>query len=617
MTRAVLRLAVWLIIAAAVLTGARNACASTVENPMTQDLNGGGYAISNVTDVITQGPRVDVRAYASFSAAVDAIGTSRKTLLIPNSQDVTANKTVPSNVTLEFLQGGSLAVSTGVTVTLNGKVDAGLYQVFSGAGTVSLAIDSVKEVFPQWWGAVPDDTYAGTTNNAAFAAATDAAYGCGVPVRITSGTWTFSSLWHINKPISVIASGSGSVTLTGGDSDGVIWYGYRTLPNQNLYFENKKIEGFTVIGTNATGYSFTSSKSLNVTFKDITAKDGNAGGIYFGAAVNCIFEELGANNNAGNGIVFSYFTNSDGTTNVPCTSNVVIKPYIRYQNGSYGLHLADCTRATIIGGNIESNDYTGAQIDGNENTFIGVWFERNALSDVSVPHLRISGDQTTVLQCHFTAVQTPKKIIIDDDVSYPVVKGCSFNPAPNSAHRDIMVGSNVTKWEFADNKHSTDSYDGSWSLIYPSRYFSDKEVSDQLPINENGDMVVYHGRGTIAAPSGASTYFTLPVTPLSINGKKMGMLSVVIFDDASTPVLNGSITCVPLVVNTSAHQYWQVVNSDALKWTAGNSLNKDIVVLELRTNGLLRLRSNTGSPEPPLRHVIYTLTVYNPDGSLL
>ena len=101
---------------------------------------------------------VDVRAYASFSSAIDALGASPKTLLIPNQQNITANKTVPSNVTLYFLQGGSLTISHGVTVTINGHVDAGLYQIFSwtGTGEVVFGAGAVKEVYPEWWGAKPD-----------------------------------------------------------------------------------------------------------------------------------------------------------------------------------------------------------------------------------------------------------------------------------------------------------------------------------------------------------------------------------------------------------------------------------------------------------------------------
>ena len=96
-------------------------------------------------------PWVDVQSYNSFSDAVDGIGLSEKFLLISNEQAITANKTVPSNVTLWFLQGGSLNISSGKIVTINGHIEAGLYQIFSSSGAVVFGT-STREVHPQWFG---------------------------------------------------------------------------------------------------------------------------------------------------------------------------------------------------------------------------------------------------------------------------------------------------------------------------------------------------------------------------------------------------------------------------------------------------------------------------------
>jgi hypothetical protein len=100
--------------------------------------------------------------YTTLSEALQTIGNSPVTLTIPaGTVAVTGNLTVPANVTLHFLQGGVLNVSSGVTLTLNGPLVAGPYQIFSGTGTVVLG-GPVTEVYPQWWGAkgdgVTDDT---------------------------------------------------------------------------------------------------------------------------------------------------------------------------------------------------------------------------------------------------------------------------------------------------------------------------------------------------------------------------------------------------------------------------------------------------------------------------
>ena len=99
-------------------------------------------------------PWVDVRDYSSFSAAIDAIGLSEKTLLIPNQQGVTANKTVPSNVCVQFLKGGYLNISNGITVTFNQRPESGRYKIFKLTGTakVEFGSDASVDIYPEWWG---------------------------------------------------------------------------------------------------------------------------------------------------------------------------------------------------------------------------------------------------------------------------------------------------------------------------------------------------------------------------------------------------------------------------------------------------------------------------------
>jgi hypothetical protein len=67
---------------------------------------------------------------------------------------VAADVTVPATLTLQFGPGGSLAIATGITVTINGYVIAGLYKIFSctGTGKVVFGIGSVPEIFAEWWG---------------------------------------------------------------------------------------------------------------------------------------------------------------------------------------------------------------------------------------------------------------------------------------------------------------------------------------------------------------------------------------------------------------------------------------------------------------------------------
>lgn len=96
--------------------------------------------------------------------AVTAIGSNPATLRVPaGTYDITSNLTIPANICLRVERGAVFSVGDGVTFTINGPFSAGLYQVFSCAGTGKVVFGSgaVKDAFPQWWGAKGD----GTTND--------------------------------------------------------------------------------------------------------------------------------------------------------------------------------------------------------------------------------------------------------------------------------------------------------------------------------------------------------------------------------------------------------------------------------------------------------------------
>ncbi len=156
-------------------------------------------------------PWVDVRNYATgtvelrdgFANAVGEIGSTLTTLLISNQQDVTADVTVPATITLKFLRGGSLNTSTGKTVTMNGQIDAGLYQIFEGAGTIVFGVGSVGVVHSEWWGADPTNT---TDSITALQAAVDAIKAIGGKLRL-NGFYKTSDELLVSKPIHIEGHG--------------------------------------------------------------------------------------------------------------------------------------------------------------------------------------------------------------------------------------------------------------------------------------------------------------------------------------------------------------------------------------------------------------------------
>ncbi len=85
-----------------------------------------------------------------LSAALARVGSSQATLNVAQIVTVSTNTVVPENVTLKFSRGGALNIAAGVTLTINGGIEAGLYQIFTGDGNVA-GDPKVEAVYPEWF----------------------------------------------------------------------------------------------------------------------------------------------------------------------------------------------------------------------------------------------------------------------------------------------------------------------------------------------------------------------------------------------------------------------------------------------------------------------------------
>ena len=159
---------------------------------------------------------------AAFTAAIAAAAGNR--VIVPaGTYRLSGNVTVPAGVEVVFQQGGLLSIDTGITFTINGSLDAGLYQIFSGAGSVSLAAGSSERVLPQWWGAIGDGS---TDCTAAIQAAINAASAAGGGiVFLPLGTYKITSitlydnltLQGVSKNASILegTAAAGTMIITG------------------------------------------------------------------------------------------------------------------------------------------------------------------------------------------------------------------------------------------------------------------------------------------------------------------------------------------------------------------------------------------------------------------
>jgi pectate lyase-like protein len=99
---------------------------------------------------------------SAFNTALSRIGSREVRLILPSgTYDIINNDvTFPANIELVFLKGAKLNISSGITVTINGEIEAGHSQIFGGDGTITGDL-KVEYVIPQWFGAKGD----GTTND--------------------------------------------------------------------------------------------------------------------------------------------------------------------------------------------------------------------------------------------------------------------------------------------------------------------------------------------------------------------------------------------------------------------------------------------------------------------
>jgi hypothetical protein len=100
----------------------------------------------------------DPKFGATLQDAITGLGANTAVLRVPKgTHNLDANLTIPDNITLKPEPGAILAIATTKTLTINGKFEAGLVQVFSctGTGKVVFAAGSNQTIVPQWWGASP------------------------------------------------------------------------------------------------------------------------------------------------------------------------------------------------------------------------------------------------------------------------------------------------------------------------------------------------------------------------------------------------------------------------------------------------------------------------------
>ena len=319
---------------------------------------------------------VGISDYADdLTAAVTAIGATESTLFMDADSVITGNTTIPS--TLKLLWLSSRPVSGAHTLTINGGIEAGPYEIFDSTVTVE-GSPVAKKLSSEWW----DVTGGGTTDDttALIAAITSA-----VLAKITlviSNTPLISSVITFPDDLSVEFAGAP------GNFSG-------QYPSSYLI----KDAAMSAVGILVSG------QSVSVKNGGVVGEVGNAGDNIQISGHSCRWDNL-----------FSTLSGNDGlrigeaATGVPnsnhfvlhspcCTNNVrhginidddeaggapnanagtIISPFCS-TNGSHGMYINNAFGNTIIGILSQSNVGKGVYLDERSvsNTFVGGDLESN------------------------------------------------------------------------------------------------------------------------------------------------------------------------------------------------------------------------------------------------
>lgn len=120
------------------------------------DLNSAAIDVGSVYGWITEYGAVGDGTTDDHEAFEDAVAALTHIVIPSGTWRIGDDVTIPATVTLEVRQGGIMTVDSGVTLTINGPVIAGNYQISGGVGTTTYAARNGL-AYDRWNGTSSDE----------------------------------------------------------------------------------------------------------------------------------------------------------------------------------------------------------------------------------------------------------------------------------------------------------------------------------------------------------------------------------------------------------------------------------------------------------------------------
>ncbi len=348
---------------------------------------------------------------------------------------ISADKTVTTHLVVP--KGVVYSVASGKTLTISGLLEAGLYQIFDGDGSVSLGGNN-KTAYPEWWGGTSTDV--GAAVNSAFAA-----LGTIGAVELTASTYPLTTT--IKFPLTSIRlklySHSGSAITVAGTDDRLDL----TATNENYGWH--VVEGLTLTGPDNyyTGTSTSTGCGIRIqrAYDDTT----NVATSYNTVIRDCTIEK------------FKY------GIRMQCAigTNIEGKSYIRFNQ--YGVYIdGGCTNANTFSGTLIRNNaiaglYSSGTTGGSltyptANFFNGCLFESNVLYDATPTVGEYNGMGIYLAKSYgfvFNGCYSENhqySIILDSSSSFNKFIGCRTAPGSSGLDAIKLSGATVYSNSFID-----------------------------------------------------------------------------------------------------------------------------------------------------------------------
>ena len=295
-----------------------------------------------------------------FNANFTAVASAVNALYLTSPQTISADTTWSSRVRVDA--GAVITVNTGVTLTINGPFEAGLYQVFAGAGAVVFAGGAG---YPEWYAG---DLYKAITS--------------GLDVVELSGTYTYPSS-SVKIPVTkngfrLLGGGRANIILSGTDAKNLLWITADRVEISGIQFvgntEGYNIDG-SAVDTLGCAVSVANAEYAHIHHNSFT--DFGGSGVWLTSSRYCTVEE---------------------NVSVRCSNGLNDDDYLF--DGTSGLSIGNKWLNNVV----QDSIYTGIAIDW-QSTAAGTYYssafvvEGNTVSGTKLVNGNTYGNGITINSC--------------------------------------------------------------------------------------------------------------------------------------------------------------------------------------------------------------------------